>query len=189
VHRKAKQTKKTTVPSQGDLARLLRLSITRVQQMLKLGMPGVPGAYCLEDCQDWIAANVNGRQQKQLPLPGTDSDPLLSAGDSPALERYRDERAKLARLDRLERERQLLRRDAVHELLARMAGILRGTGEVFQRQFGPDALSILNEAVDEFDSAIEEFCAGSSDDLYGPTEGRGEVVQPTGESAETPDDS
>jgi len=78
-----------------------------------------------------------------------EDDPLLQGGSSPALERYREERAKLARLDRLERERQLLPRDEVRESWGRMAAILRSAGDTLQRQFGAEAVEILNEALDD----------------------------------------
>jgi hypothetical protein len=45
-------------------------------------------------------------------------DELLTGASSLALERYREERAALARLDRLQREGQLLPRDQVREALA-----------------------------------------------------------------------
>ena len=76
-----------------------------------------------------------------------DDDPLLQGSSSPALERYREERAALARLDRLERERRLLPRDQVREALGRIAAILRGAGDTLQRNVGAAAAEIL------FDSA------------------------------------
>jgi hypothetical protein len=74
---------------------------------------------------------------------------LLSGESSPALERYREERAALARLDRLERERVLVSRQEVREGLTRIGAILRTAGDTLQRQFGPGALEILNEALIE----------------------------------------
>lgn len=82
-------------------------------------------------------------------LAAGDEDPMLAGSTSPALERFREERAKLARLDRLEREGKLLARDKVHDGLARIATILRGAGDTLQRQFGPDALELLNDALDD----------------------------------------
>jgi len=84
----------------------------------------------------------------------TDGDPLLSGTTTPALERYRDERAKLAKLDRLERERDLLKRHEVHEMLSRVASILRGAGEVLQREYGAQAHKILDEALDDAEREI-----------------------------------
>ena len=53
-----------------------------------------------------------------------DEDPLMQGSGSPALERYREERAAMARLDRLEREGNLLPRDEVRESLGRVSSIL-----------------------------------------------------------------
>jgi len=78
-----------------------------------------------------------------------DDDVLLQGGSSPALERYREERAELAHLDRLERQRQLLPRNEVKEALGRLAAILRGAGDAQQRQFGAAAAEILYDALDD----------------------------------------
>ena len=78
-----------------------------------------------------------------------EDDELLQGGSSPALERYREERALLARLDRLERERRLLPRDEVREALGRISVILRGAGDTLSREFGTAAAEVLHEALDD----------------------------------------
>ena len=83
------------------------------------------------------------------------NDALLQGDDgSPALERYREERAALARLDRLEREGMLVARDTVRDGLGRIASILRAAGETLERQFGPTALEVLHEALDEAEAEV-----------------------------------
>lgn len=100
-----------------------------------------------------------------------EDDPLLSGGSSPALERYREERAKLARLDRLERERQLLPRDEVRESWGRMAAILRGAGDALQRQFGSEAVEILNDALDDCEREIDRRLQAAERDPNAPDAG------------------
>ena len=84
-----------------------------------------------------------------------DDDPLMQGTGSPALERYREERAAMARLDRLEREQKLIPRDAARESLGRIAAILRGAGDTLQREFGSAAVEILYEALDDSQSEID----------------------------------
>lgn len=79
------------------------------------------------------------------------------AANSPALERYREERAKLARLDRLEREAELMPRVSVQEGLGRIAALLRGMGEVLQKTYGPDALRLLDETLDDAEREMERL--------------------------------
>lgn len=86
-----------------------------------------------------------------------DLDDMMDGGSSPALEQYRTERAKLARLDRLEREQQLLPRDQVHATHAQLASILRQAGETLQKKFGPDALEILNDALEDAQREISRM--------------------------------
>jgi hypothetical protein len=87
----------------------------------------------------------------------TPADPLLAGAVSPALEEYRRERAMLARLERLEREAELLPRDATHAMLAQVAALLRDAGLTLQRQFGPEAHAVLNEALDGAEREIATF--------------------------------
>ena len=84
-----------------------------------------------------------------------EDDDLLQGGNSPALERYREERAQLARLDRLEREGQLVPRDEVREALGRVAAIIRGIGDALNRQFGAAAVELLLEALDDAEREID----------------------------------
>ena len=84
-----------------------------------------------------------------------DDDPLMQGTGSPALERYREERAAMARLDRLEREQKLIPRDAARESLGRIAAILRGAGDTLQREFGSASVEILYEALDDSQREID----------------------------------
>jgi hypothetical protein len=76
-------------------------------------------------------------------------------GGSPALERYRRERAALARLDRLERQRRVMPREEVRSAMGRVAAVLRGAGEALGRQFGPAAVDLLHEAMDDAQREID----------------------------------
>ena len=93
-----------------------------------------------------------------------DDDPLMQGGSSPALERYREERALIARLDRLERESRLLPRDEVREAMSRIASILRSAGDALLRQFGPAAAEILLEALDDAERETDRAFQSPEDD-------------------------
>jgi len=83
-----------------------------------------------------------------------DDDPLMSGSGSVALERYREERAAIARLDRMEREGSLLPRDEVREAMGRVASMIRGAGDALQRHFGQTAVEILTDALDDAEREI-----------------------------------
>ncbi|MEK6797385.1 MAG: hypothetical protein AABZ12_00310 [Planctomycetota bacterium] len=116
---------------------------------------------------------------------GPTGDPMLDGPESPALERYRDEKAKLARLDRLEREGALLARDMVHHGLGRLVMIFRGASEQIQRQFGVEAHGILKDAVDEYEREMWEWLEQDKEiEGYGRNKKRmGTVEQDQRESA------
>lgn len=103
---------------------------------------------------DFLAANAQRLTREP--------DDLLQGGPSPALERYRNERAELARLDRLERQRHLLPRGEVREALGQIASILREAGEALQRQFGKAAAEVLYEALDDAEREIVRTLHGAA---------------------------
>ena len=86
-----------------------------------------------------------------------DDDAMMQGNGSPALERYREERTALVRLDRLEREGQLIPRDEAREALGRVAAIIRSVGEALQRRFGPEAADMLYEGMDDAEREIDRF--------------------------------
>lgn len=88
-----------------------------------------------------------------------DDDVLMTGPSSPALERYREERAAMARLMRMEREGELLPRDLVRQSLLKTASIIRIAGEALQKQFGDAAADILYEAIDDAEAEIDHFFA------------------------------
>lgn len=125
---------------------------------------------------DFLADNA-------LKLARDDDDPLLTGGtSSPALERYREERAALAKLDRLERERSLIPRDQCREALGRIATILRGAGDALGRQFGSGATDMLYEALDDATREVERSFGDDGDDGDVP------VLPPAGKEGDAPAD-
>jgi hypothetical protein len=125
--------------------------------------PGVPraagGSYDGQALVKWAVARADASARQ-----ARDVDGDLAGAPSPALERYREERALLARMDRLERENVLIPRDKVHSGLARLVTILRGLGDRLERDHGPAARKALNEALDAFKAEVESDAALSGGD-------------------------
>jgi hypothetical protein len=92
-----------------------------------------------------------------------EEDLLLQGTSSPALEAYREERTKLARLERREREGSLIPRDEAREALGRIAALVRGAGDALQRRFGPEAAEILDEALQDAEREIDRTFGGFDD--------------------------
>ena len=68
-------------------------------------------------------------------------------------------------LDRLERERSLVPREAVRSALGRVAALLRSAGDALGTQFGPVATDLLYEALDDAGREVERsFGGGGGDD-------------------------
>jgi hypothetical protein len=102
-------------------------------------------------------------RQRGVELAYPDED-VVAANDTPEMERLKvehlRERVKLARLERAERDGSMVRRDAMRHGLGRMAEIMRGAGERLQREFGREAHELLEEALDDFESQIEDVFGG-----------------------------
>lgn len=130
-----------------------------VREYIGAGMPGAPQNWCVEDAQKWVDGNIRhrGENAPRAGKPKREVDPLLDGPSSPALERYRKFRASMAFLELKQRRGQLLPRDQVHELLVRLAALIRGAGEALQRQFGEDARLLLEEALNDADAVIDRF--------------------------------
>ena len=142
-----------------------------VRYGLPFGGPTVDLTVFFPALFEFLAANASKLSRED--------EALLQGPASPALEAYREERAKIAKLDRQERERQLVRRDEVRQALARIAVILRGAGDTLQRQFGAEAVEILYEALEDAEREIEH---AFGDDQEGNSVDRRERTDPEAES-------
>ena len=110
----------------------------------------------------WFATQWQAERKAGNRFNGTATDVEPAA---PWLEKWREEKARLARFDRKEREGSLLDRESVQEALLSMAAILRNLGTTIQRHHGPEAHELVMEAIDDW----EKDCRTS----FGPEESNG----------------
>ena len=103
------------------------------------------------------------KHAKRLAAPEGVEDGMVGP-NSPWLEKFREEQTLLARLNRKEREGSLLPRSAVHEMHAELARLLRGFGTTLQRQYGTDALDLLNELMTNYGRWAERWITDHQED-------------------------
>jgi hypothetical protein len=109
---------------------------------------------------DFLAKNA-----RKLAAPDS-PDPLTGGDNSPAKEQYIREKTLLARLDRREREGTLVDREKSHQCWSRVAGILQQCGDALQREHGPAALRLLNQALADAQREVDQvFDAPRKTDL------------------------
>ena len=84
-------------------------------------------------------------------------EPLMSEGNSPALERYRLAKAKLAELDLHLRKNDLIEVARAKEVFLRWSVLVRRMGERLSKRFGPDAAATVNETLDSCRAATAEI--------------------------------
>jgi hypothetical protein len=134
---------------------------------LPIGGPAIDLSAFVMAFHDFLAKNA-----VQL---AREEDELLQYGhNSPALGRYRDEKARLAQLDRREREGELLPAREVYRIVERLAYFVRTAGVLLQRNFGNEALDILTDALDQYEALMrEEFSSevAAANDVPEPTHG------------------
>jgi hypothetical protein len=117
----------------------------------RYGMPALAEEVSLPTVIRWLYDFLAANARK---LSATEGEDPMSGELSPALERWREEKWRLARLERQEREETLVVCDVVHDGLAAMAGILRGLAETMQRHFGPEAHQLVDEAIDDWEREL-----------------------------------
>ena len=78
-----------------------------------------------------------------------------------AQERLRTAKADLEELKLARERRESIPREEIHGTLGRLAVILRGAGEVLQREFGKEAQAVLDAALDEFEEAVKKSYGNS----------------------------
>ena len=125
-------------------------------------MPGKPGHYDLRQIIPWLIRRGKYAQQAN----GENDDPLLAAGDSPGLERYRLAKAELAELELQVRKGTLIPIDAVKDTIARWSALIRRMGEALGKRFGNEAAELLNETLMECRRVVpsDEQPADTTDD-------------------------
>lgn len=94
------------------------------------------------------------RNPQQQPLP-TEEDALLSGPPTPALERLRTAKAKMAELDLEERSKSSVPIADLLPILTAVAGPLRKAGEKLGKLHGPAAQRLHNDAIAEYIGGIE----------------------------------
>ena len=99
-----------------------------------------------------LAVWLRDRLDRALAM--ADTDPMMTRGDSPAMERYRAARANLAELDLSERHGKLVTLAKFQQRYLPVANRIRRAGTTLRRRFGPEAASVLEQAIDEATRAV-----------------------------------
>lgn len=96
--------------------------------------------------------------------PDLPADPLLGLGDfdEDTLAEYRRVKTAQERITLAEMEGRVVPRDELDPALAKLAGIIRSTGESLQRQYGPEIAAAFNEMIDEWERATATMFATPS---------------------------
>lgn len=137
-----------------DVARVLGISERRFADYLAAGCPGQRGEYDLRQIVAWVKENIWCKKKLKPLLSDPDADLEDDTENSPALERLREERWKREKIKRQTEEKEIIPRDQVHDGLGVIAAVLRQAGDQLQREFGTEAVDILDEAIDD----IREKC-------------------------------
>ena len=145
-----------TCPKKHYLELCGRSAKTVLQQADLYGLPLRGGEIdlgaALTAFHDLLAAN-------HRKLNAVDGEDPMTGEASPMLERWREQKYELAKLDVQERKESLLPRAEIHDLNSRIAGIIRAVGDRLQRRCGPDAFEIFSEGLDDAQRFIDAYFA------------------------------
>lgn len=147
---------KAVVDTMAKAAHFLGVSAKTLQTWISQGCPGEKGYYPIKKMFDW--AYTVGPWGQSLPI---DGDPLMGGGeDTEWLEKYREEKTLLARLERKQKERELVRIEEILDPLMEGAAVVRAAGERLGREYGSEAQEMINEAVQEFVDGLRQQMGG-----------------------------
>jgi hypothetical protein len=133
-----------------ELAGFAGVSRQTVYDWMRLpGFPRAPdGSVAKWDLCEWYLTRLD---------PAEDESDEPGRGDSPGLERYRLARAAQEEIKLGEMKKAFIDRQWVHANLMELASLIRACGEQLQREYGEDALAILDQAIKEFKGKIDEW--------------------------------
>jgi phage terminase Nu1 subunit (DNA packaging protein) len=134
--------------TQREAGLVLGVSARTIQDYVARGCPGKKDHYPLIEMIAWCKQNIWNRHSMDLGASDAEEE-------TPPLERLRTERARLAQLDRLEREGEILSREDVHSGLGIIASKLHWGLEQIEREH-PQAAKILRETLDGMEREFRE---------------------------------
>ncbi|MDA0661043.1 MAG: hypothetical protein O3C60_19745 [Planctomycetota bacterium] len=100
----------------------------------------------------WREEEVHRRTKLTLPV------------ENSALEYKRRLEAKKLEIQLLEMEKSIISVEVTDQFFSLLTGRLRDLGELLQRQYGRDALALLNEALDDIEATIQRWRASLDGD-------------------------
>lgn len=153
---KTRTKKERSASSLSEVADVYDVTLDTVKRWRADGMPGRPGMYVLREVSRWLRSEGPWKQHAKIPTIASE-DPLLSDGDSPALERYRLAKAKHAELDLEHRKGELIEVDKAKDILGRWASLIRRMGEKLSKRYGNEAAIEINDTLGECRSAVAEI--------------------------------
>lgn len=155
--------KRWAVYSQRDLASALAVDQGTITQWVRMGLRREKAGknrwrYCIPCAAKFARDRAQAAAKDPLPI---DDELIAMGGDSPALERYRLAKAKLAEMDIEQRRNALVPRDRIRSGLGRFAQILRQLGERLGQRYGPEATASVNDALDDCQQVIDDEFGGN----------------------------
>ncbi len=142
------------VKNQTDLAKILGFTPAQVAFLRTSGMPGAKGNYDLTAIVPWILQRYGVRVGS-----GTTGRDAAAGSEEEEDQLTRKRRLEADRLQiRLDRERaRIVYLEEFLPFISTIASKLKAMGERFEKQFGLDALDLLNSTLDEIQEDYTKF--------------------------------
>jgi hypothetical protein len=122
------------------------------QQAIRYGIPVGEATIDLGKLARWLHDLL--RDKGDRILSSDDADASLSGPFSQALEEYRREQTRIARLKRLDMEKTLVPRKEVHQVMSDLAALIRGGIEMLQLRHGNEAAEIIRDCLDQYEARL-----------------------------------
>ncbi len=153
---KGRRTKKQDTPpwmlsSQAKVAEFFGVSPRTVDSWRRSGMPGENGKWNLQKILFWLRTSGPWRPKVVV------DDAMMQGGDSPALERFRLARARIAENELARQEGTLVDQDVMKEILGLWAAVNRRFALKLQKEFGPRGRELYDEWLNSSEKTVRNF--------------------------------
>ncbi len=149
---KAKQKKRDWIArSIAEAAGVIGVSGRRLSEFLARGCPGGPGKYPLPEIIGWCKENI----WKPRPASQSADDPLLVGSNSPALEKYREQKAAQETIKTARMQGEYIPIETAREFVAAISANLKSAADRLEEQFGPAARKLMESALEDIFTAAD----------------------------------
>lgn len=142
-----------------EAAGVIGVSPRQFSEYLARGMPGRPKCYDLKEIIRWCKSEIWKARVVATP----DADPLMTGSDSPALEKYREQKARQEAIKTWRMEGEYMPTSKARDFVTAVATALKDVATEFEKRFGNEAVGLFERGLKSVFIAEDRYLNGGDD--------------------------